>query len=90
MEEFGLLQLADAADAGDVVPLGRVHADYLHTGIVFLEEAAHAGDGAAGAETGDKVSDGALRLTPDLWSGGPVVGVGVGLIAVLVADAESI
>src|SRR5205823_5603836 len=73
----------------DVVGLGvdrplRVGADDLDGGVAFLEVAADAGDGAAGADPGDEGVDLAAGLLPDLRAGAAVVRGGVGLVGVLV------
>ena len=88
MEKPGLLQLADAANAGDVVPLIGVDTKHLHGGVLLLEIAAGTRDGAAGAETRDQMGHGARGLTPDLGSGGLVVGFGIRRILVLIQHME--
>ena len=71
---------------------GRVglEADGLDGGIELLEAAGDAHEGAAGAEAGDKVSDPAGGLLPDLGAGGVVVGQPVGVVGVLVDVAEAV
>ncbi len=62
---------------------GRVGADHHHVGVLLLEEATGAADGAARAHAGDEVGDPALCLLPDLGPGGLVVRervVGVGVL----------
>ena len=56
----------------------------------LLEVAGGAREGAAGAEAGDKVSDLAGGLLPDLRAGGVVVGQPVGVVGVLVDVAEAV
>ena len=63
---------------------GRVGAHDLHPGVLRLEVAADAGDGAARAHAGDEVRDPAGGLPPDLGAGRLLVGPRVPLVAVLV------
>ena len=83
-EELGQRQRPPAADAGDVVAVGRVDADDLHLRVLFLQEPAGAGDRPAGAQGGDEVGHPALGLSPDLRAGGAVVRLRVGRVGVLV------
>src|SRR5262249_48275490 len=83
-KEIGQPQGLEAANAGDVVALGRVDAEDLDAFVRRFEKAAGAGDGAAGAQSGDEVSDPAGGLLPDFGAGGAKVGVGVGGVLVLV------
>ena len=66
-----------------------VGADDLHVGVLRLEVARHAGDGAAGADAGDEVRDPAFGLAPDLGPGGPLVLGRVGGVGVLVGPERA-
>src|SRR5207302_7567974 len=69
--------------AVDHLPRRRLDGPDLHTRVALLEEAPDAEQGAAGAQPGHEVGD--LRaVPPDLGPGALVVGLGVGLVAVLV------
>jgi hypothetical protein len=70
--------------AGDVVAVERRRGHDLHVRVQGLEVGAGAGDGAAGAERGDEVSDFLLRLQPELGSRGLKVCSRVGYVGVLV------
>src|SRR3569832_2027712 len=65
------------ADAGNLRPFGGLHADDLDGGVLFLEVARAAHDGAGRTHAGDEVGDRTLRVTPDLGAGGTVVGGGI-------------
>ena len=56
----------------------------LIVGVAFLQEAADAGNRAAGADAGDEGGDPAAGLLPDLGAGGAVVDLGVGEVGELV------
>ena len=62
----------------------RVGTDHLDRGIALLERAPDAADCAAGAHSGDEMSDASLGLAPDLGPGGGFVGRGIGRIEVLI------
>ena len=47
-------QIGDFLDAGKRVPRMRFNSDNLDIGLAFLQVAGHAGNGAAGAECGEK------------------------------------
>ena len=61
-----------------------VHADHFHRGIFFLQVAARAADGAAGAHAADEVRDFAFRVIPNFGAGGAVMRLGIHRIFVLV------
>ncbi len=65
---------------------GDVHRHDLHSRILLLEVARHAGDRAAGADAGDEPVDAALHLAPDLGAGRAVVRLVVGAVVVLVGE----
>ena len=88
-EELCLPQLRNAPNSGNVVPLGRIHANNLDIGVVLLEEPADTADGAAGAESGDEVGDHPRGLAPHLRSCGPVMSFRVGTVAILVEHHEA-
>ena len=73
-----------ATGAAGVDRARRVRPDDLHRGVLLLEVAADAGDGAAGAHAGHEVGDLPVGLRPDLGSGGLVVRRGVLRVGVLV------
>src|SRR5207237_10535766 len=59
-------------------------------GLVRLEAAPGAHDGAARADAGDEVRDAAFRVTPDLLRGGLEVSAGVHRVRVLIRVEPSI
>ena len=48
---------------------GGLDGDDLNLGVLLLEELAHAGHGAAGADAGDEDADLAVGVVPDLGAG---------------------
>src|SRR4029077_1217150 len=70
--------------AAGVHRAGRVGADHLDLRVLFLQVAPGAADRAAGAHAAHEVGDPALALSPDLGTGGLVVGSGVVRVGVLV------
>jgi hypothetical protein len=48
----------------------RLDGDHANVGVLLLEVPGRAGDGAAGAETGEEVVDLSLSLLPDFRPGG--------------------
>src|SRR4030067_881956 len=67
----------------------RAPPDDLDRGVLFLEVARAAHDGAGGAHAGDKVGDPALGVAPDFRAGGAVVRlriIGIGELVENLAD----
>jgi len=69
-----------------LVPSNSSPAARLDVGVALFQEAAGAGDGAAGAHAGDQDVDLALRLVPDLGAGGLVVDARVARVLKLLQD----
>ena len=65
---------------------GRLHGNDADLGILRLQILAHARDGPAGPHTGDKQIDRAIRILPDLRTGGLTVCGGVGGVAELIRN----
>ena len=86
------------ADALDLVRAGpaagehgrgrRLDGDHLQVLVALLEEAARAGDRAAGADAGDEVVDPAVERLPQLRAGGAAVRLGVGGVGELVGQPD--
>src|SRR5690606_21596446 len=73
--------LRPLADAGNARSFAGLRAHDAHGGVLFLQEARHAGDGAGGAHRAHEMRDAPARLLPQLGTGGLVVDarvVGVG------------
>src|SRR5262245_10354907 len=64
--DLGQVGLGPLADAGDLRAFLGLAADDLHLGILLLEEARAAHDGAGGAHAGDEVGERAPGVAPDL------------------------
>ena len=62
----------------------RIHADNFDVGILFLEVASHAGDGAAGADAADEVRNLSFGVLPDFRAGGAIVRFRIHGIGVLI------
>ena len=79
VERFGHEILADAFDLPRTRRVAgqdrafRIGADDLDFGILLLEIAGHAGDGAAGADAGDEDGDPPFGLLPDFVAGGAIM-----------------
>ena len=63
-----------------------LNGDNLNLGVLLLEELAHAGHGAAGADAGDEDVDLAVGVIPDLGAGRGLVDGGVGGVHKLAGD----
>src|SRR5262249_47255689 len=74
------------AYARNLRPLGRLAADDLYSGILFLEVARAAHDSPGRAHAGDEVRDAAVRVAPDLRAGTFVVRQRIVGIGELVED----
>jgi hypothetical protein len=61
----------------------RLHGDRLETGLAFLDDFGHAGDGAAGADAGHQDVDLAVGVAPDFLGRRAAVDFGVGRIVEL-------
>ena len=64
----------------------RFDPEDLNPGLTGFEGAAHPGDRAAGADTGDEDVDIAVGVRPDLFGGGLLVDRRVGGVGELVAE----
>src|SRR5262245_40321460 len=84
LEQLRDTELAQVAQSGDVVPLGRLHRDHLDVGLLAPQEPARPRHGAAGAQRDEQVGDPPFGLPPDLRAGGALVGEDVLLVLVLV------
>ena len=62
----------------------RIGADHAHGGVLLLEVAAGARNGAAGAHAGNEVGDAAGGLLPELGTRRAVVGLGIRRVVILV------
>ena len=65
---------------------GGLDGDDLNLGVLLLEELAHAGHSAAGADAGDEDVDLAVGVIPDLGAGRGLVDGGVGGVHELAGD----
>src|SRR5690606_13737406 len=84
IEHLGQILLRPAADAGDGRAFHGLQADDLHVGVLLLQVAGNAHDGAGGTHGADEMGHAAAGLPPDLRAGGLVVGLGVVTIGELV------
>ena len=88
-EELGLLELANAPHARDVVSLLRVHAVHLDSGVLLLQETSRPRNRPAGTEPGHEVRHLGLGLKPDLRARGLVVRLGIGFVPILIEHVEA-
>ena len=84
LEDARQVFLRPAADTRNRRPLGGLQADDLHLGILFLEIARHAHDGAGGAHGADEMRHPAMGIPPDFRAGTGVMGFGVVHVAELI------
>ena len=70
--------MAPGLAAGEQGRGGGLHGHNPHVGVLLLQVAAHACNGAAGTYAGHEDVHLAVGIVPDLWAGGAVVGPGIG------------
>ena len=83
LEDGRHVPVVEAAQALHLLARRRLDSPHLHRRRLLLEIAAHAQQGAAGAQPGNEVGD-IGHIGQDLGTSGAVVRVGIGLVPVLV------